>query len=500
MSLNQPKSKSRIGMRKILTVTLALLLCLTFAAPPVYAAGILPWGNASMDQPCVNVTIKNTRAELRWDEIEGADAYQIYRKYGTGGQYRLIVTTTATTFDDIYHNSFSTENERKLFKEKERYYVDPTKNPMVYTVAAVQLDSDGNVTQTSGYKESGFYSLQTPTVLKISVKDKKANITWKTVANAKQYDLFYGNVKNGGVTWAKVTTVTAGSGQTQSASIPASSNYYTVQARDGDIVSARDGSLYVGTRNHRKSRILFLGDSLTYGEPYPKTIGYSASYPTRVAQNTGAYVYNAGIGGATVGIRKGSYSIYRDETLNLASGKTPNKPQSSPMPEAKYSLQDYDIIVIEGGANDYSRGVSLGSFGNMDTSTFYGAYSTMMQTIRKASQKRIADGKKPIKVVCTGMFFSDKNYTDPVHPVSKYKRKNSKGFTYQDYENAIVKEAKEWNKSKYLSVYLYDPKDYSYLTEENSSMNTVDNLHMKAWTYCKIGDSITNFLRNEVWK
>ena len=136
----------------------------------------------------------------------------------------------------------------------------------------------------------------------------------------------------------------------------------------------------------------------------------------------------------------------------------------------------------------------------MDTSTFYGAYSTMMQTIRKASQKRIADGKKPIKVVCTGMFFSDKNYTDPVHPVSKYKRKNSKGFTYQDYENAIVKEAKEWNKSKYLSVYLYDPKDYSYLTEENSSMNTVDNLHMKAWTYCKIGDSITNFLRNEVWK
>ena len=103
MSLNQPKSKSRIGMRKILTVTLALLLCLTFAAPPVYAAGILPWGNASMDQPCVNVTIKNTRAELRWDEIEGADAYQIYRKYGTGGQYRLIVTTTATTFDDIYH-------------------------------------------------------------------------------------------------------------------------------------------------------------------------------------------------------------------------------------------------------------------------------------------------------------------------------------------------------------------------------------------------------------
>ena len=143
-----------------------------------------------------------------------------------------------------------------------------------------------------------------------------------------------------------------------------------------------------------------------------------------------------------MGIRKGSYSIYRDETLNLASGKTPNKPQSSPMPEAKYSLQDYDIIVIEGGANDYSRGVSLGSFGNMDTSTFYGAYSTMMQTIRKASQKRIADGKKPIKVVCTGMFFSDKNYTDPVHPVSKYKRKNSKGFTYQDYENAIVKEHK----------------------------------------------------------
>lgn len=459
---------------------------------------------AALEQPEVNITVKNTKTTLSWERVLGASEYKIYRKFGPNDTFKQIASTTGTQYTDVYHNTVSSAH-KDLFKvtkaDPSLYYIDPTKNPMIYAVQAV-----GNFGE-SDYTNTAVFHLQTPIVLSVSEKDDQATIRWKTVANAATYDVCYGKPSaDGTIAWTRAKAVTATDADSMKTSIKMHKGYkyYTVQAKcplGGTVRSSdRSGWLRTNARSHGKSKILFLGDSLCYSEPYPNTIGFQASYPNRVAQNTGASVYNAGISGATIAIHKGNYSIYQDEAQKLDKGETPNHPKSSVMTNAKYALEDYDIIVIEGGANDYSYNVPLGKFGTMDTSTFYGAYSSLLKTINKASHRRMEAGKSKIKVVLVGMFYSQKYKKDPVHPRSKYEVENSKGLTYNDYENAIKKEHKEWQGSNYIKVYLYDPAKYTYLTQDNCSMNTVDDLHMTASTYAKIGDTLTTFLRNEVWK
>lgn len=475
-----------------------LILLFVFALiPPINAQA------AALEEPQVTLNVKNTKTTLSWPQVPGATEYKIYRKFGTGGTYQQIGSTKGTQFTDIYHNTVPADHKNlyKYSKATPDYYIDPTKNNMIYSVQAVSgLGS-------SDYQNTGLFNLQTPTVLSVSEKDDKATIRWKTVGNAATYDICYGKAdSNGKLSWVRVKSVPATDANSMSTEIKMRSGYkyYTVQAKcplGGKVLtSGNSGYLRTNARNHTKSKILFLGDSLCYSEPYPSTVGFRASYPYRVAQNTGAYVYNAGISGATLAIHDGVYSIYQDEVLKLDQGQTPRHPKSSVMTDTKYKLEDFDIVVLEGGANDYGRSVPLGTFGDMNTKTFYGAYSSLLKVINKASHRRMQAGKGKIKVVLVGMFYSGRYTKDPVNPRSKYEVKNSQGLTYNDYENAIRKEYNEWQGSKYIKVRLYDPCKYTYLTKDNCSYNTVDDLHMTAYTYAKIGDTLTSFLRNEVWK
>lgn len=479
----------------LLIITAALFVFSTF--PPINAQA------AALEEPQVTATVKNTKTILTWESVPGATQYKIYRKFGTGGAYQQLATTTGTQYTDIYHNTVPADHKDlyKYSKATPDYFIDPTKNPMIYAVQAV------GTLGSSDYQNTGVFNLQTPAVLSVTEKDNTATIRWKTVANAATYDVCYGKTDSSGkVNYTRVKSVPATDAQSMSTDIKMRNGYrhYTVQAKcplGGKVlVSGHSGGLRTNARSHTKSKILFLGDSLCYSEPYPGTLGFRASYPYRVAQNTGAYVYNAGISGATVAIHNGVYSIYQDETLKLDQGQTPRHPKSSVMSEAKYGLEDYDIIVLEGGANDYGRNVPLGTFGTMDTQTFYGAYSSLLGVINKASHRRMNAGKGKIKVVLVGMLFSQRYTKDPVNPRSKYDVLNSQGLTYNDYENAIRKEYREWQGSKFIKVYLYDPCNYTYLNQSNCSYNTVDDLHMTALTYTKIGDTLTTFLRNEVWK
>lgn len=492
----QRSQSSLRSLRKFISL-LFILIFVAALIPPINARA------AGLEEPQVTLNVKNTKTILSWESVPGATQYKIYRKFGPSGTYTQIGSTTGTQYTDIYHNTVPADHKSlyKYSKATPDYFIDPTKNPMIYTVQAV------GALGSSDYQNTGFFNLQTPVVQSVTEKDGTATVRWETVANAATYDVCYGKPdSNGTLKWTRVKSVPATDANSMSTDIKMRNGYkyYTVQAKlplGGKVLtSGHSGSLRTNARNHTKSKILFLGDSLCYSEPYPSTVGFRSSYPYRVAQNTGAYVYNAGISGATVAIHNGVYSIYQDEVLKLDQGQTPRHPKSSVMGNAKYALEDYDIIVLEGGANDYGRNVPLGTFGDMSTNTFYGAYSSLLKVINKASHRRMNAGKGKIKVVLVGMFFSQRYTKDPLNPRSKYDVKNSQGLTYNDYENAIRKEYKEWQGSNYIKVRLYDPAKYTYLTGSNCSTNTVDDLHMTALTYAKIGDTLTTFLRNEVWK
>ncbi len=466
---------------------------------------------AKLAAPDVAHTVKNTKTILSWKTIENADEYRIYRKHGLNGEWKQIGTTAKAFYTDVYHNTVKDQESLRLFKDNEHYYIDPTKNPFIYAVQAVQHNAQtGVVTGLSEYKDTGVFSLKTPTVLSVDVKSGQNNIVWKTVANAQYYDIYVGRIVNNQYRWTKKATVqTSTSAEALSYSVPVTAGYPFVSVVAQTTIggktmrSGMDKHMRTDKRNQTNRKILVVGDSLAYGEPYTKTvIGYRATYPARVSQLTGAYTYNCAVGGATIAQTKisGIYCITNDQVKRIANGNTPKVPSSYNLPTMKYRLEDYDTVLVEGGANDWGRSVKIGNASDKDVATFAGAYRVLMQTINSASKKRIAAGKKPIKVVMTGMFYSGKNNKDPVHPNSKYTRKNNVGLTYTDYENAIRAEYNAWKNMPNLRVYLFDPCNYTFLTEKNCSTATVDDLHMTAACYAEIGYNLSNFLRTEVWK
>lgn len=491
--------------KKIVVIAVALVLGMTLVfgmIPPRYSA------NAALDAPKFDVDRQNAKDVLSWDPVNGATSYRIYRKNGIGGQYELLGSTEDTTYTDVFHNTVKNSQEISLFKDKEHWYIDPVRNPYIYTVEAVRTSFTGETIHSS-YDGHGLLKLEKPTMLSVNERsDGKTAISWKTVANAQKYVLLMGSrsSKTGKISWMKVGEVPAQNNVLQNATISQKKGYHTyavqaVAVMDGKTVqSSYDAEMRTDARNHKKSRILFLGDSIVYGEPYTKVTGYSVSFPHRVGQKTGASVYDAGISGATIATGvKGLYSITKDEAWNIYYGRTPNHPKSSGMKTLPYSLDQFDIVVVEGGANDYSFGVPLGKKGGDDTTTFYGAYRNLMRTLSNASKKRIKAGKKPTQVVIVDLFYSAKHNKQPDQPLSRYSQKNKLGLTYQDYSNAINAEASAWSKSKTLKVHVFHPSQYKFVTEANCPRVTVDNLHMSSNTYASIGNNLTGFFRREVW-
>ncbi|MBQ9066039.1 MAG: SGNH/GDSL hydrolase family protein [Clostridia bacterium] len=521
--------KTRRPGSAVLGILLAASVLLTplLGVPGMYPSNVMKTlfrsSAATLSAPDLSVRIHNTHAVLTWKPVAGANRYEILRRTGLSAPDRVIARVKAPdstqgrsagsyvlTYKDVFHDSFTADNEQKLFRitasNQIPWYVDPVKNPMVYSVRALTVDENGKTVSQGTARQ--VVELQTPAVMSVKLQGQEATITWKTVANAEDYVISVGKNNNGSRQWKGVKRVKAAEGETMTVTVPRESgySYYTVAAQcsDARVRSGSESDFRTDQRNKTGEQILFLGDSLVYGEPYTGDVGgYGCSYPYRVAQLTGATIYNAGISGATIADHDSkTWSILRDETDFIAQGKTPHKPKASKMPENKKKLSDFSTIVLEGGANDYSKSVPLGPFGGTDETTFYGGYRAILKQIDAASAERIRKGKSPIKVVFTGMFYSSKNNKDPIHPNSKFTRKNSKGLTYTDYQKAVEREYKAWadNKSASIRVYYYDPMKVGDLTAENCSYTTVDDLHMSACLYSRIGNSLTAFLRQEVWK
>ena len=458
----------------------------------------------------VNVEFKNTRAIITWTKVEGATKYNIYRKLGSG-DFKCIakVDTNRLEYSDYYYKYPSTFSS--MIKEK--YYIDPTINTIIYNVHAIKYtyDNDNKKISYGMMTDDGEFNLVAPTVLSL----KNNVITWATVPNAKSYLILEKNSTN----WRIIGQCGSSSATSQTFKLSSfdSNSYYSVQAysvkNNQQIFSNYDKSftLKYYSENNSNQRILFIGDSILYGFGNAQY-----SIPDRVKQMLGCVYYNPSIPGATYhdlgqinGVNIENTKNYRcripreviDKIYDgeLPYGTNKYNVATNSIGESKTKLEDYNIIVLAAGTNDYTDYSQLGSIDSNDVSTFNGAINHIFDKIEKASIMRVLKGEEPIKVVFLDLFFAGRTSIG-TDVINRDTTPNKIGLTLIDYQKALNKQFTKWStRSGYLTCYKFKTRNYNLINTNNCEYNTKDNLHLTKYYTSQYGSEFAKFLYNTVF-
>lgn len=253
------------------------------------------------------------------------------------------------------------------------------------------------------------------------------------------------------------------------------------------------------SENTTNQRILFIGDSILYGG------GNKFSIPNRVEQMLGCDYYNPSCPGGTYAQNnyESRCSISTEIVYKLYNGEIPYGAEkynyiTNSIGESNTKLEDYNIIVLGAGTNDYAYNIQLGSDDSKDIHTFNGAIFHILEKIEKASKNRVLKGEEPIKVVFMDLFYSCR-----LHPGTNIKNRdttlNNLGLTLTAYQNALNKQYTKWSsKSSYLSFYKFSTRSYNIINGNNCEYNTLDNLHPTMYSNGQYGNELVKFLYNTV--
>ena len=459
-------------------------------------------GLKMLTKPKVSVKFQNIQANIKWNKVEGASKYIVYRKLGANGALKCIavVNSNNLTYSEVYSKS-DTQLGSLISKGD---FLDLSFNKFFYTVRA--YSKEGSKISCGLYGD-GVFHLESPTIISL----KNNQITWSKVMNAEGYKVLK---KISGV-WKEIARIKANPKYTISYSFNVNKkSYYSVQAYahyNGHFVYSGfdEGFSLVNYDYSNKNRILYLGDSITYGSKH------IFSFPYRVAQLIGGVYYNPSVPGSTYhdlgvnsdGTNVENVNVYRHRITRevvdrIYDGKLPpnweklgiNKNSAG---ETNTCLADYNIIVLSAGTNDYSDDSKLGDINSNETSTFHGALNHILEKIENASKKRLKNGKDPIKVVFVDLFYAEKNFNDKIS--NRDTTPNHIGLTLMDYQNVLNAQYDKWKNSNYVAVYKFKTRDYNIVNKNNIRYTTADNLHFTRFTYGQYGNALAKFLVKEVF-
>ena len=506
-----------------------------------------PEGLALIKQPKIKVEFKNLEAVISWKKIKGAQKYVIYRRIGRKGKWKELkrVRSNVTSWTDVYNKTKTSEMEEYFVKSGSVVtpFLDPSNNPVSYTVRAWSQSKYKSKKKVSWglYTDDGVFHLEAPTVTSLSGTAHKGTLRWGTVPMADGYIIMR---KSSSGKWKEIKRVHADGGTYQSAKVTGNiaGDYFSVRAYSktetgGHLYSGYDTSFTLKNRKYGDKKVLFIGDSISSGSPYYGSHRKSFSYTNRIQQLTGVQIFNPSIPGATLHYdeNKKRHRIVNAVAGMIAEGQTTDCAYKYTKAGRNTSrIEDYDIVVISAGTNDYRD--SKKSFGsrNIDWTSdevknsrttnitfkvnegtkhektykrsydynirsFDGAYNQVFKYIEEASLKRVLAGKPAIKVVSVGLFYS--NRTLPLRKLhNRNVTRNKHGYTLKDYQHEIDALNKEWAKSPVLDIYYYDSQKCNIVNKKNCSYMSADNLHYTKFTYGLYGNSIANFLLSNILK
>ena len=458
----------------------------------------------------VTVDFQNLKSEVKWKKLDDASGYLVFRKIGRDGKYECIAEVDAnqTSYTDYYSNS-SAKLSKLLNGDT---FIDPSYNELFYTVQG--FNKTNEISRSYGlYSLDGDFHLEAPSI--VSLKDSR--ITWGKVPNADGYIIFKRDSPDG--KWEKIGKVKDNGTNKQSMKLEIDKNaFYTVQAyaeKNGKFSYSKFDEGF-SLRNFNKSnseyKILYFGDSITYGSPYKSPSNrHVFSIPYRVSQLTGCTYYNPSIPGSTyhdlgeicgINVLKGffyRYRICREVVDPISVGELPANwkdldTSKNSLGKTNTKIEDYNIVVLAAGTNDYYDDAELGPIDSNDTKSFNGALNHILGKIEESSKKRVERGEDPIKVVFVDLYYSDRCY-EPQERQNRDITPNRIGLTLVDYQKALDAQYERWdNKSEYLTFYNFKTRDYGIVDEENCPYASSDNLHFTKFTYGQYGNAFAEFL------
>ena len=438
------------------------------------------WGNydsAGIRTICQKVNVdgsiknfQNLKTYVKWKGVSGATNYYVYRKKGFGGSYKLLATTGSGTrqYIDVYSKTLKTKDEKSnLFSE---HFVDPDRNPYHYMVRAV-VKKNGKISY-SDYYLHGVFSLSEPQIMTVTkVKGNEYKVKFCEVYNAEKYEIYSATKSGSKYTWHKLKTVKPNGKNSQTVTVKkyGKDTYFSVKAISTMKGSTLNSSFETGftIKNLGKlkgKKILYYGDSITYGSGYSGTY----AYPIRVQQMLGGDYYNPSIPGATYSQKTTARwnlhpmtkrdRMYDQVGVRIRDGnnviKSFNNTVHIPVqPSWGKTYDKYDVIIFAAGTKDYLDNAEIGDINSADPHTFCGAINMTMKFIQDGNEKRVSAGKAPIKVIFLNLFYSDRTYyKNWGKRTNRFKTKNDIGLTltdYQEAQNALV--------AKYQKGYIFEP-------------------------------------------
>lgn len=483
-------------------------------------------------KPSVNCDFTTLHTEVKWKGIDddSLTGYQVRRKLVKGGTFKTIKTindATARSYKDVYYDSMN-DKERALNLTASNFE-DPSMNSLVYTVRAYRIKDDK--VSYGNYNMQGVMHTEPPTITGVKLHKKKkklyADVSFSLLKNAEVYKVYGGYVdSNKNKHWKLLGTCKPKwkfGDYKKTVKTLDKYKYYTVKAgfamNGTTVYSKYDTGFTVSNRKYSNNNILFLGDSISFGSPYKgKTTVERFSYPWRVGQLTGCKYFNPSIPGATYTVKykngvdgahdPGRSRIVTDVAEKIKNGETPKYNTDAPISDAsgkpvkanvpryvqyknKQHFYDFDVIIMAAGTNDWQDNAAMGDIDSTDNTQFYGALNIMMDWITEASQYRVKHNKKPIKVIFTDLYYSDRVIGQYSKRINRFVTENDKGYTLKDYQKAIDDIA---GKYEAYGMEIWQMPTDKYCNHENAPYTMSDNLHMSRYTYGQIGNGLTNYM------
>ncbi|MBR3113743.1 MAG: carboxypeptidase regulatory-like domain-containing protein [Methanobrevibacter sp.] len=463
--------------------------------------------------PNVSVDFQNLMANVTWSKIDNVTKYRIFRKLGRDGQFKCIAVVDANqnSYVDYYYNS--AKELSSILNSK--IFADASFNNLFYTVRACEIKSGG--TSYGLYLKDGDFNLESPSIVSLN----NNIIKWGHVPNADGYSVLKKNETN----WEVIGHVNQRNKAVISMKLKDIDYdaYYSVQAyaiKNGEMVYSgfdEGFSLMNYSEDNSNYKILYFGDSITYGSPYKSASSrHIFSIPHRVAQLLGNVYYNPSIPGSTyhdLGQIDGQnilnskyyrYRICRELVDPIFLGELPGNWED--LDNAKNSegitnttIDYYNIVVLSAGTNDYLDNSELGSEDSNDTKTFNGAFNHIMDRIETASRMRVDRGESPIKVVFVDLCYSDRSYNIKIRQ-NRDVIPNKIGLTLCDYQNALDSQYSKWQNSEYLELFNFKTRDYNIVNEDTCPYLSSDNLHYTKYAYGQYGNAFAKYLLEVVFK
>ncbi len=382
--------------------------------------------------------VANGHLAIRWDRVNDCDRYYIYRQKEDSEEWEWI-------------NSV---------KYKEDAYYDFEIEPGVkyrYKIRSLVKNDYGN---TYGESVASSWITSIPPTPVIEELSEDGTLSWIISDGANEYMIYESkDCKE----WKYIDTTVKNK---YTLTEPQKDYYYSIRSyySDKDIYSNYAEGLQYNRILYNK-KIFFDGDSIVFGK-IQDGISAQVTYPDRVGIVLGSEIVNFAESGKSM----------------AAAEHKQGENVSEQVEKGLMNYTGYDIICIGNGATDYNFNIPLGEENSMDIGTFNGAFNFVIKEIKRQNPTA-----KIVIITPTYRIYRRGTGAD----YGMY-YENNVGLTQMDYCNELIKIAER------NQCFLYNLDSTGIINQDNILIATMDGLHPIQEYYIKIGDSLAEFLREQV--